>query len=275
MKKVIEMGARGKYDTRNKLNELTNKEWIKFTKSWFIHNPPPRRKNEILHPAKFPETMITEFVEFFTKSKEVVLDPFLGTGSTLVACDNCSRKGIGMELMKKYADVAKERVSKKQKVITGNCQDINQIWGKKKLPKIDFIITSPPYGPMLNKKIGLIQEKRREEKLDTTYSSEDSDLGNVKDYQEFVDKLVNVFVKIKPMLNKDKYIVVILQNYTDGGEWRPLAWDFGKAMSKHFRLKGERIWCQNNKTLYPYGYRWSWVTNVHHHYCLIFKNELD
>src|SRR5512143_1856300 len=54
-------------DPRNELNDLTGAEWAAFTKSWFVHNPPPRSPKETLHPAKFPETMVAEFLEFFTK----------------------------------------------------------------------------------------------------------------------------------------------------------------------------------------------------------------
>ena len=58
---------------RNKLNDLDAKTWLKFQKSWFIHNPPPRKKGVLTHPAKFPETMAQEFrsrstSEFFRSS---------------------------------------------------------------------------------------------------------------------------------------------------------------------------------------------------------------
>ena len=46
----IDLGKQGKLSLNNKLNELTGKEWIKFTKSWFIHHPPRRKEEEILHP---------------------------------------------------------------------------------------------------------------------------------------------------------------------------------------------------------------------------------
>ena len=52
----------------NKLNDLSPKEWLKFQKSWFVHNPPPRQKNVLRHPAKFPETLAMEFITFFTKT---------------------------------------------------------------------------------------------------------------------------------------------------------------------------------------------------------------
>ncbi len=53
----------------NKLNDLNSKRWLKFQKSWFIHNPPPRKKGVLVHPAKFPETLAQEFIEFFTKAR--------------------------------------------------------------------------------------------------------------------------------------------------------------------------------------------------------------
>src|SRR3989338_5030426 len=94
----------------NRLNELSAQEWLRFTKTWFIHNPPPRKKAEMLHPAKYPENMIAEFIRFFTKTGGIVFDPFLGTGSTLVAAHNTQRHGIGIELQEKYAAVARQRV---------------------------------------------------------------------------------------------------------------------------------------------------------------------
>src|SRR5512147_3028372 len=90
----------------NKLNNLDPKSWLKFQKSWFIHNPPPRKKGVLVHPAKFPETMAQEFIEFFTKQGETVLDPMAGTGSTLIAALRSGRNSVGIELNPKYARIA-------------------------------------------------------------------------------------------------------------------------------------------------------------------------
>jgi len=261
----------GEISPKNRLNELSAQEWLRFTKTWFVHNPPPRKRNEVLHPAKYPENMIEEFIKFFTKSGQIVFDPFLGTGSTLVAAENCGRKGIGIELQKKYADVARERVNDdSQTIIQSNAAEINSLWQKHNLPEIDLVITSPPYGPMLNKK-GLMSKGREEKGLDVSYSEDEADIGNAKDYEDFLQKLVNIFISIKPKVKINGYLVVVLQNYMHQGEYKMLAWDFAREMSKHFQLRGERVWCQDNKTLYPYGYRYSFVPNVHHHYCLVFK----
>src|SRR5512138_658141 len=92
----------------NKLNNLDPKSWLKFQKSWFIHNPPPRKKGVLVHPAKFPETLAQEFIEFFTKQGETVLDPMAGTGSTLVAALRAGRHSYGIELNPKYAEIARQ-----------------------------------------------------------------------------------------------------------------------------------------------------------------------
>jgi DNA modification methylase len=270
----------------NKLNDLEAKKWLQFTKTWFVHNPPRRKKNEVLHPAKYPEGMVEEFIRFFTKEGEVVFDPFLGTGSTLVACHNSQRNGIGIELQEKYADIARKRIEdlqsqltltedgardlSKQLVIKGDSSKVGKLWDDLKLPEISCVVTSPPYGMMLQKK-GLASAKREEEGLDTQYSEDDLDLGNAKTYDEFLDRLVDIFVEIKPKVKVGGHLVVILQNYMNKGEYITLPWDFAGRLRKHFQFRGERIWCQDNKTLYPYGYRYSFVPNVHHHYCLIFK----
>ena len=103
----------------NKLNNLDPKSWLKFQKSWFIHNPPPRKKGVLVHPAKFPETMAQEFIEFFTKEGETVLDPMAGTGSTLIAALRSGRSSYGIELNPKYAEIA-EQIIEEERQLLGN-----------------------------------------------------------------------------------------------------------------------------------------------------------
>ena len=259
----------GNSSKENRLNELSAQEWLPFTKTWFVHNPAKRSNKEVLHPAKYPEDLVEKFICFFTKKGGVVFDPFLGTGSTVIAAERVNRTGIGIELQKKYVALAKERITSGT-IIHGNSMKMNSLWEEHRLPEIDLVITSPPYGPMLNKK-GLISRDRTEKGLDVNYSDDPEDLGNSLSYELFLQKLTNIFLNIKAKVKDGGHIVVILQNYMHQGEYKMLAWDFAREMSKHFQFRGEKIWCQDNKTLYPYGYRYSFVPNVHHHYCLIFK----
>src|SRR5512138_473111 len=103
----------------NKLNDLDPKTWLKFQKSWFVHNPPPRRKDVLVHPAKFPETMAQEFIEFFTKAGENVLDPMAGTGSTLVAALRSGRNSYGIELNPRYAEITRQILEEERTALGG------------------------------------------------------------------------------------------------------------------------------------------------------------
>jgi hypothetical protein len=256
---------------RNRLNDLPPTEWLKFQKSWFVHNPPARREDVLLHPAKFPETMIQEFVTFFTKRGETVLDPMVGTGSTLVACLASGRRGIGVELQQKYADIAQRRVggAPEVRVICADSRDL----GKLDIGPVQYCITSPPYWDMLRRDGFETQKERREDGLDVAYSEDPADLGNINDYDRFLDELCKVFVRVHALLDHRRYLTVIVKNVKKGGKVYPLAWDLGKRLGEVYALKDERIWCQDNQRLAPYGMFNAWVSNTMHHYCLQFRKE--
>jgi DNA modification methylase len=266
----------------NKLNDLDPKTWLKFQKSWFIHNPPPRKKGVLRHPAKFPETMAQEFIEFFTKKGGTVLDPMAGTGSALIAALRCGRHSYGIELNPKYAEIAHQVIDEerqslgesisnlKSEIITGNAS-LAATYG---FPTIDYVLTSPPYWDMLRARGAETQKKRRSApELDVFYSDDPEDLGNVDDYDQFVTRLVAIYTGLKPLLHEKAYLTIIVKNIKKGGKIYPLAWDLGRELGKVYTLKDEKIWCQDNQPLAPYGLGSAWVSNTFHHYCLQFRNE--
>lgn len=266
----------------NKLNDLDPKTWLKFQKSWFIHNPPPRKRGVLVHPAKFPETMAQEFIEFFTKRGGTVLDPMAGTGSALVAALRCGRNSYGIELNPKYAEIARQIIAEERtvlgKVVEGLTSNIITgdalLASDYQLPTIDYVLTSPPYWDMLHAKGAETQKKRRSAAdLDVFYSNDPNDLGNVHDYDEFVARLVAIYAGLKPLLREKAYLTVIVKNVKKGGKIYPLAWDLGRELGKVYTLKDEKIWCQDNQSLAPYGLGSAWVSNTFHHYCLQFRNE--
>src|SRR6184192_1242862 len=151
----VEKGKSGA--RQNKLNELSGKDWIKFTKSWFVHRPEPRGDQKIRHPASFPESLVREFVLFFTKKGQLVVDPFLGTGSTLIASLETDRAGVGFEIVDKYAEISRKRVAEVlnekrgrvtltgekatwSEVIQGNSKELSSIWRERGFPPADYCI---------------------------------------------------------------------------------------------------------------------------------------
>jgi DNA modification methylase len=266
----------------NKLNDLEPKAWLKFQKSWFIHNPPPRKKGVLVHPAKFPETMAQEFIEFFTKKGQTILDPMAGTGSTLVAALRAGRNSYGIELNTKYAGIARhiiaeERASLGQQVEGLKSEVIHADATRAldlRLPTFDYVLTSPPYWDMLRAKGAHTQKKRRAASdLDVFYSDDPNDLGNMDNYEAFLAKLVNIYARLKPLLREKAYLTIIVKNVKKGGRIYPLAWDLGRELGRTYTLKDEKMWLQDNQSLAPYGLGSAWVSNTFHHYCLQFRNE--
>jgi len=267
---------------RNKLNNLSNKEWLKFQKSWFIHNPPPRKKGVLVHPAKYPETMAQEFIQFFTMEGETVLDPMAGTGSTLVAALRAGRNSYGIELNPKYATIAAKIIEQERQTLGGKVGGLTSkvINGDAAkaidfgLSTCDYVLTSPPYWDMLRAKGSETQKKRRSTAdLDVHYSNDPNDLGNVEDYEAFLEKLVNIYKGLKSLLREKAYLTIIVKNVKKGGKIYPLAWDIARELGKTYTLKDEKIWLQDNQPLSPFGMGSAWVSNTFHHYCLQFRNE--
>ena len=263
----------------NRLNELSGKEWIKFTKSWFKHSPPPRDRTKLIHPAGFPETLVREFVEFFTKQNMWVLDPFLGTGSTLLAARAAGRNAVGVEINPRYASMARSRLEEappyngtRQLVIQGNSRDLRNILEKDDVREVDFCITSPPYWNQL-KRASLRQRQRKQNGLDTKYSDDPEDIGNISDYDEFLDTQERIFDEVYGVMKAGGYLVVVTNNVFSAGRLFPLAFDTLRSLAKTWIPKDERVWLHDDKRLLPLGIYNAWVGNRSHQYCLVFRKE--
>src|SRR5213593_3579120 len=186
----------------NRLNELSGKDWIRFTKSWFILSPPRRDRTKIVHPAGFPESLVKGFIEFFTKPGMWVLDPFLGSGSTLLAAKASGRNAVGVEINSRYVAIAKKRLaetpganSSKQLTLKGDSSHLADLFQERSLPKMDFCITSPPYWNQL-KRASMRQRERAEKGWDTRYSRSRNDLGNIDDSKELLQDQTEIFAQV-------------------------------------------------------------------------------
>jgi len=277
---------------RNKLNDLSGREWIKFTKSWFVHRPEPRGDRKIRHPASFPESLVKDFVSFFTRKGELVVDPFVGTGSTLLAALETGRSAIGFDIVKKYADISKDRVkdalarngtlekARKSgpswaKIIKADSAKLSKVWKRKGFPPADYCITSPPYWNQLRKS-HMRQKGRAEKGLDTTYSDDPDEIGNIEDYHDFLSALKRAFDEVYMVMKPKGYLTIITNNVFCDGRMYPLAFDTVSTLSQEpfgWTPKDEKVWCQDDKTLLPLGVFNAWVGNRHHQYCLIFRKE--
>ena len=252
---------------------------MKFTKSWFRHSPPRRDKAKIVHPAGFPETLVKEFIEFFTKRGLWVLDPFAGTGSTLLAARTSGRNAIGVEVNPRYASIARSRLETipeaegtKQIVIDADSRQLKDVLGKVGVPEVDFCITSPPYWNQLSRST-LRQKDRARKGWDTIYSVDSRDIGNIEDYGEFLDSQKKIFDQVHLVMKPLSYLVVVTNNVFYRGRLYPLAFETLTRLAENWVPKDEKIWLHDDKRLLPLGIYNAWVGNRCHQYCLIFRKE--
>ncbi|MFC4232723.1 TRM11 family SAM-dependent methyltransferase [Parasediminibacterium paludis] len=272
-------------DKRNDLNDLTSKEWIQETKSFFYQKGlgagSPEAKYEKMHPAPFSFTDITKLIRFFTKHKAKVLDPFVGVGSTIKACVELDREGFGVELSPKWCEITRQRLAAEsnhelddEHLVCGDSRKLKQYFKKE---TFDFIVTSPPYWNILEKK----DHKANERVInghDTKYSESKSDLGNIEDYNKFLDDLAKIFLSCHDLLKPGKYMCIIVSDFRHKSEFYPFHSDLlskltDKKQKKFFQLKGIKVLIQNAKKLFPYGYPFSYVENIHHQYVLILQKQ--
>jgi DNA modification methylase len=241
-------------------------------KSWFILKPKPRSRDEILHPAKYPENLVNMYVQEFTKKGDTVFDPMSGTGTTQVESLNLGRHAFGIELSKLFHRIASNRcdeISTKcdYSIFLGDARNISSF----NLPELDYVITSPPYWNMLNMRGAEIQAARKAKGLQTNYSDNDNDLGNLDDYQNFLDILVDIYNKTIARLKNGGHFTIVVKNIKKKGNHYPLAFDLTKRLINFIQLKHIGFWCQDDLQIAPYGYKHTWVSNTFHHYCLTFQ----
>ena len=271
-------------DPRNAMNELISTEWLPETISVWnqrgLGANHPDAQIERQHPAPFSFTDVSRIVRFFTKRGEVVLDPFAGVGSTLKACAVEGRHGIGFELNPKYAELAEQRLklevrgethtAEKQDIRVGDSRELIKDLEENSL---DLIVTSPPYWNILHKVDHKAKQERESKDLDTRYSNDERDLGNIENYDDFIGELSAILGSATKALKPKKYMVVIVSDFRDKSNFIMFHADIAKALASHnLELRGLTVLYQRHKRIFPYGYPYAYVPNIHHQYLVILQN---
>src|SRR3989344_1957654 len=143
--------SRGFYSKKNRLNELTGKEWQYWSKSVINKNYPINFQHKLRnqHGGQKPPQLCADLIKVFTKEGMNVLDPFAGVGGTLFGASLCNRKAVGIEINKKWVDIYK-KVCKLEKIELQDMKigDSKIFLKKEKKETFDFILTDVPYWNM-------------------------------------------------------------------------------------------------------------------------------
>jgi DNA modification methylase len=266
-----------------KMNNLTGKEWLQLSFTIWRDLNKTTEEKKLKHPAMFPQELAERLINIYTKNDgEVILDPFLGIGSTLKAAYKLGKRGIGIDLNNEYCEIAKKRVTAIQKDIfsssskqlfqpkihLGDSRDLHKYV---KPNSVDLIVTSPPYWDILNMK------RSADEKNIRKYSESNKDLGNISDYNNFLNDLKQVYKQVYIALKPNKRCCSVVMDIRKKDKFYPLHEDQTRIMKEiGFELEEYVIWDRqkeynNMKTLgYPYVFRFN---KVHEFICIYWKRN--
>ena len=290
---------------RNTLNELSGEEWLYFTKSVWTTAYPSELGHALRkqHGANKPPRLMARLIEFFTKTGELVLDPFAGVGGTLLgaAIARGPRRALGIELAPRWAAVYAQVVEEALGARAGAGVELadlgqNDPGGVRgfdpsgcelrvgdalaSLPtvaadSIDFVATDPPYNVQLPMTMsgGALAADFSNRRTDYAMVTDDpADLANAGDYPAFLERMTEVFAELHRVLRPGRYAAIIVRDAYQDGRYVFTGADLAaRADTVGLVPKGDLIWYQAGTRLRPYGYPTGFVPNIAHQHVLVMR----
>jgi site-specific DNA-methyltransferase (adenine-specific) len=239
-----------------KLNSLSKEEWAKH--NYTIWNC--ASYNGYL--ASFDNEIPRRLIKYFSFEGDNILDPFVGSGTTLIESKKLGRNSYGVDCSKKAVDIANGKLSEIK-----TSSSISKIYhaDSRRLDflgdiEFDLIITSPPYYNIIE------------------YSKDKEQIGNIKNYDDFINNTMEVLKSATSLLKKGKYFCIITGDIRKKDNYYPIHVDYINNLSKFdlelnqiiiniFKTsgKGKREDCMG----YPSNFH-PWMI---HEYILIFKKR--
>ena len=105
---VVLYKKRWKKESGSKISDISKAQFQEWTNGVWEFSGESKKK--IGHPAPFPVELPKRCMKLFSFVGDTILDPFLGSGTTLIACAQTNRKGIGIEIDRGYCEIAKQRI---------------------------------------------------------------------------------------------------------------------------------------------------------------------
>lgn len=264
------------------LNDLSGKEWASYSKS-VDQFPDKRTPKQRQHGASFPKSLAKAHIEMFTKQGGLVLDPFVGVGTTVDAADELGRKSIGIDINPEFIDLARQTVmdNSHAQLICADAQNLPKYVDP---DSVDLLFTSPPYGNLLKVVSGSFAHKWKEHSKISSinnpkpYTDNDRDLGNVE-YGQFLSEITAIMAASKSCLKDDAYSAWVVKDFRDLKNDRPFVNFHGDiiecGLQAGFTLWDIRIVDQTkHRPLVCLGYpSKNFYLNIGHSYVVIFRNR--
>ncbi|UNC92443.1 methyltransferase domain-containing protein [Candidatus Contubernalis alkalaceticus] len=255
--------------TKNRCNELDGKTWIRNSISVWDDISKTSEESKLKHPAMFPVSLVEKLLKTFSRRGNTVIDPFMGSGSTLVASAENNRKSVGFDISKEFIQIAEKRLksfdSDHYRIIQ---EDARNLLTHLALNSVDLCVTSPPYWNVL-------REKRSADKKNIrNYGELGEDLGNIENYQQYLNNLTDIFCGVKEVLKPAAYCIVVVMDIRKRSVFFPLHMDLTHKLTElGFLLDDIIIWDRKKEynNLKPLGFPYVFRVNKVHEYIMIFK----
>ncbi len=245
---------------KSHINCMTAKEWIKAQLGvWEFYYEKRDIRNKEKHPATYPIALSTKFIELFTHRGELVVDPFVGSGTTLVSAQDTNRNAVGFDINQDYIELCESRLqqtrltdhigeSTKQVAILDDARNAFDYFYDE---QISLILTSPPYANLLNRKrknkSRRGDDRKNEQYLKVEqYSQDENDLGTLS-VEDFSAEMQEIYSKLLPKLKIKGHNVINVADMWWKNKRIPIHIYIVQAMEEAgYELRNTIIWDRRN-----------------------------
>lgn len=284
------MGEKKIKSNKKGFNGLTPTEWTKLSRSVWNDVSSQREWYHLEHGATFSAALAERAIKMYTNEGDLVLDIFVGVGSTLIAAKKLNREGIGLEIYKKFADISTDLISQKelfskyeQKVINDDCRNLLE---HVKPNTVQLMFTSPPYANFIHK---AVEDRKKTHKksllvLDNNstvkpYGDSEKDFGNL-DYEKFLSDTKDIMEKLFIVTKPGGYNIWVVKDCRDTKQKKfyiPFHTDIAKIGEEAgFKWHDLIIWDQNNqRSLVLLGYPTVFYTNINHTFLVVLRKPIN
>jgi len=273
--------SRGYYSPRNRLNDLTGKEWVYWSKSVVNKQYPPNLQHKLRssHGGQKPPDLCADLIEVFTKRDGRVLDPFAGVGGTLLGAGLCGRSAVGIEINPRWIEIYRQVCSlekiPEQRMICGDSRAELPVLAKNE-EEFDLLLTDVPYWHMDRaekssgkyKRVGEGQRELRQSKLAVF------NRNSYESKEHWLEEMAAVFAAAVPLLKNKGYLVVFIGDMYHSGRYHFLSSDLASVLTGLGLIpKANLIWYDVSKSLHIYGYQYEYIPSMIHQNILVFRKQ--
>ena len=266
---------------------MTAREWTINSRSVWNDLSSVRKRKHLNHGATYPEKLCDRVISMYSKEKDIVLDPFLGTGTTVISAIKNGRYGIGIELSSEYFNIASAEIQNSYTLLNtttfqlynGDCEEmIDRIEDG----TVQLTLTSPPYADLIHKVVDDRENRHKKsafvyENNATTkvYSDSKNDLGNMT-MDAYKEKVVRIMQKLYRKTKPGGYNVWVVKDFRDVKNKIPYV-DLHSAIAEcgakaGFVYHDLIIWDQNEqRSLVLLGYPSVFYVNQNHSFIVVLR----